>query len=400
MKRRDLLIGLGAAALTAPGAEGGGPLFENEMIFPLDAKHNHAACIVELPNGDLLTCWYRGSGERTADDVVILGARKRKGSKQWTAPFVLADQSDFPDTNPCMFVDSKKRLWLIWQTIVANEWHTSITHYRITQDWDRPAEPRWPMSEVMLFAPRNFAAKVKEAAEPLLKSTNERQAAWAKRTIEKGNDKYYSRMGWMTRAHPVELPSGRIIVPLYSDGYSFSLMALTDDGGRTWSTSEPLVGGGNIQPSIARRKDGTLVTYMRDNGPPPKRLHVSESKDDGVTWSPVHDSDIPNPGSGSEVIQLKDGLWALINNDLEKGRHDLVVRLSDDEGRTWKWKRSVEVDNRGEGAGSFHYPSLIQTRDGLLHAAYSCFVNHLGKAVPHKTIKHATFNVAWIKAGA
>ena len=81
----------------------------------------------------------------------------------------------------------------------------------------------------------------------------------------------------MTRAHPYILDGTRLIVPLYSDGFSFSLMAMTDDWGRTWKTSTPLVGGGNIQPTLVRKKDGTLFAYMRDNGPAPKRLHVSES---------------------------------------------------------------------------------------------------------------------------
>jgi hypothetical protein len=78
---------------------------------------------------------------------------------------------------------------------------------------------------------------------------------------------YFRRMGWQTKNKAVVLAAGRIVVPLYSDGFSFSLMALPDDGGRTWTFSEPLVGGGNIQPSIATQPDGTLVAYMRDNGP-------------------------------------------------------------------------------------------------------------------------------------
>ena len=399
MLRRDFLLGSLAGAAGLSAAERDAPYFQTENIFPLDVLHNHASCIVELPNGDLLTCWYRGSGERTADDVQILGARKRKGSKQWSAPFLLADQPGFPDTNPCLFVDSRQRLWMIWQTILANEWHTALTQYRITTDWDRPAEPLWQTSEPLLLIPRNFAPKVKEALEPLLQSDSERVVKWAKDRLQKANDKYFSRMGWMTRAHPVELLNGRIIVPLYSDGYDFSLMAITDDGGKTWSSSEPLPGFGNIQPAIARRKDGTLVAYMRDNGPPPKRLHISESKDQGITWSPVKDTDIPNPGSGSDVIVLKDGSWALINNDLERGRHDLVLRLSDDEGQTWKWKRSVERDNRGQGASTFHYPSLLQTRDGMIHTSYSYFLNHVPKTEPRQTIRHALFNTAWVKAG-
>lgn len=42
-----------------------------------------------------------------------------------------------------------------------------------------------------------------------------------------------------------------MIVPLYSDGFSISIMAYTDDWGENWKASTPFVGAGNIQPSIA-----------------------------------------------------------------------------------------------------------------------------------------------------
>src|SRR6516164_3501312 len=87
------------------------PFYESELIFPPEHLHNHASCIVECPNGDLLACWYNGSGERSADDVKVEGARKRKQDRNWSARFVMADTPGFPDTNPCMFVDPQKRLW-------------------------------------------------------------------------------------------------------------------------------------------------------------------------------------------------------------------------------------------------------------------------------------------------
>jgi predicted neuraminidase len=105
----------------------------------------------------------------------------------------------------------------------------------------------------------------------------------------------------------------------------------------------------------------------------------------------VVDTDLPNPGAGIEVIALRNGLWALAFNDTERGRSSLAVALSDDEGRSWKWKRHVEQDPSGKG--SFHYPSLIQARDGGLHLSYSYFV------AAGKAIKHARFNVEWIKQG-
>src|ERR1044071_10160314 len=99
--------------------------YEAELIFPLEHWHNHASMIVECPNGDLLVCWFHGSGERTADDVKIEGARLRKGSKTWER-FTLADTPNYPDTNPTMFIDPQQRLWLLWPTILANEWHTAL----------------------------------------------------------------------------------------------------------------------------------------------------------------------------------------------------------------------------------------------------------------------------------
>jgi predicted neuraminidase len=379
------------------------PFLTSELIFPLETWHNHASCIVELPNQELLVCWYHGSGERTADDVKIEGARLPRGAKTWTPRMTLADTPNFPDANPAMFIDRDQRLWLLWPVILANEWHTALMKFKIAtlSEYQRSGVPKWSITDELLFIPRNFEATVKRAieAQAATGDQSERSVAYRKRILEKAGDKYFSRMGWMTRVHPTQLPSGRILVPLYSDGYSFSLIAISDDNGTSWTTSEPLVGAGNVQPSIVRKRDGTLVAYMRDNGGPPKRVPVSSSRDDGITWSPVVDSDIPNPGTGLEAMVLREGEWALVYNDLERGRHSLAVSLSDDEGKTWKWTRHLDRDMRGEGAGSFHYPSIIQGKDGSLHVSYSYFLNHLPKGQPNKAIKHAHFNAEWVKQG-
>jgi predicted neuraminidase len=115
---------------------------------------------------------------------------------------------------------------------------------------------------------------------------------------------------------------------------------------------------------------------------------MSASRDDGITWSPVVDTELPNPGAGIEAVGLRDGTWLLIYNDTDRSRGSLAVSLSDDEGRSWKITRHLE-----KGSGSYHYPSLIQARDGTLHATYSYFDER------GKTIKHAHFNTAWVKQG-
>ena len=117
------------------------------------------------------------------------------------------------------------------------------------------------------------------------------------------------------------------------------------------------------------------------------------------------DTALPNPGSGADVIRLRNGHWAFVGNDTEAGRHSLAVMISDDEGRTWKWRRHLEREAAGPTAGSFHYPSMIQASDGSLHASYSYFPGKRAASPPAggepalKAIKHAHFSEAWVQAG-
>ncbi len=99
----------GAGARPAPAAAE--PFLTAELIFPLEHWHNHSSAIVETPGGDLLVCWFHGSGERTADDVLVQGARLKKG-RQWSARFLLADTPGYPDTNATLLIDPQQRLWM------------------------------------------------------------------------------------------------------------------------------------------------------------------------------------------------------------------------------------------------------------------------------------------------
>jgi predicted neuraminidase len=373
------------------------------LIFPLEHWHNHGSCIVETPTGGLLACWFHGSGERRSDDVKVLGARKPAGAERWSAPFEMADTPGFPDTNCCMIIDGEERLWLLWPTIQANLWESALMKVKTSTRYDTAdgSPPRWDTEKVLHIKPGEaFEESVRAKTADYLSDRKLVPEAieWAHQNFDQASDKLTRRIGWFTRAHPKILPSGRMLVGLYSDGFSFSLVAYTDDLGKTWGFSEPIVGGGSIQPSFARKRDGTLVAYMRDNGPPPKRVHVSESGDEGETWSRVEDHPVlENPGAGLELANLQDGRFIVVYNDTERGRHQLAVAISDDEGKTFRRKRYLE--KAGPGQGSFHYPSIIQSRDGRLHASYSYFVRDPDSGKEQKSIKHVSFSTGWVEAG-
>lgn len=389
LRQLSVLLVLVGGATPAGSAES--PKFSAELIFPLHHQHNHAPAIVECPNGDLLVSWYRGSGERKADDVAVYGARLGRQKTQWTEPFLMVDTPGFPDGNTAMFIDDRQRLWLFWPIVIANTWESCVTSYRVAADFQKAGAPHWKWQGQIWLKPEGFADDLNRALDARLRSgpppddINTNQLAAFRSAI---TNKLSQRLGWQPRCKPTVLRSGRIVLPLYSDTYNISLMALSDDAGETWFASRPLAGFGNIQPAVLQRKDGSLVAYMRENGPL-ERVRVAESRDEGMTWGAVGTLDLLNPGSGLDAVRLVNGHWALIYNDTTKGRNQLAVSLSDDEGRTWKWTRHLEK----QPTGQFHYPAIIQTRDGMLHAVYSYFVEG------GKSMKRAAFEEAWVKAG-
>jgi len=382
-----------AASLLSVAVTNAEPMLKTEPLFPLQQKHVHSSSIVECPNGDLLACWFHGSGERSANDVVIQGARKKVGAKNWGPVFLMADTPDLPDCNPVLFIDPQQRLWLFWAAVVANRWEHSLLKYRRAEHYD-DGPPQWSWQDVIILKPGDAFP---EAIGRGFKQLGAEEGCWAEyappyeEVIEEAaRDKAKRQRGWMTRIHPLVLPEGRWLLPLYSDGYNLSLIALTDDSGATWRASEPIVGYGPTQPTLLRRKDNTLVAYLRDEGGPPQRVQLSTSTDQGETWSPARDISIPNPSSSLEVIALADGRWLMVCNDTEKERRRLTAFLSDDEGASWKWRRQIEpADAEGQ---TFEYPSVIQARDGLIHLTYS-------RTTPRgRTIQHTTVNVEWLTA--
>jgi predicted neuraminidase len=201
--------------------------------------------------------------------------------------------------------------------------------------------------------------------------------------IEASKDPAKRSTGWMTRIKPLMLADGRILLPLYSDGFNMSMVAISDDDGDTWRASLPIVGRGNVQPALVQKKNGNIKAYMRDNGDAPSRVQMSESADNGYSWSAAQKTNIPNEAS-VELLVLKDDRWAFVGDDEDDGRYRLSLYLSDDEGQTWKWKRTLENDQKGNGR--FSYPCLIQTDDGLLNISYSYSVGKEGESIKYVVV--------------
>ena len=213
----------------------------------------------------------------------------------------MADTPGFPDCNTAMMVDQQGGVWLFWPVILANSWESCLTRFKHAAAPAGPGAPHWTRQGTILLKPDDFREPANRVLDQLLQQLSrplsERERASITSIRKRLGEKLYQRLGWQPRCKPTVLSTGRILLPLYSDTFSISIMAVSDDAGSNWYASEPLLGFGNIQPAVLERNDGTLVAYMRENGIL-NRVRISESTDSGITWGPVGACELPNPGSG------------------------------------------------------------------------------------------------------
>jgi predicted neuraminidase len=380
------------------------PFIERKQIFepPREGFHAHASCVVECPNGDLLSIWYE-NGELMpppyysdrkdkSDDVRIGASRLRKGNTEWDKTFVIADTFGVSDNNPCMIIDNEERLWIFYPTLTGVPdwtWGSGLLRYRVSADYMEAEKPSWIKSDVLIPHVEGIAEIAKETFAKRGKAEG-----WAKDRIEEYQagmeerlkNPLITRLGFMCRAHPLIRSDGTLLLPVSNENLSVPVIAMTSDVGETWTFSEPVPEAGLTQPTLVEFDDKSMAAFFR-NGYPEHRIRRSDSTDGGKTWSKTTITDLIHPGAGIEALLLANGNLLMIYNDVEDSPRDkLAVSISDDRGKTWKWTRHLE-DTDGE---RFDYPSIVQAKDGTLHTTYTYGT---------ETIRYARFNEAWVREG-
>lgn len=309
----------------------------------------HAATLAETTSGQLLAAWFGGT-EEGHPDVAIWMARFEHG--RWSPGLRVADgvqhaAKRYPTWNPVLFQPRDGPLMLFYKVGPSpREWWGMLT---TSDDNGRTwSEPR--------RLPEDILGPIKNK--------------------------------------PVQLADGTIIAgssteAADSDEWRVHL-EITRDLGRTWERVGPIADGGfnAIQPDILQHADGRLQLLCRS-----REMHVptSWSSDGGRSWSPLVKSGLYAVNSGSDAVTLKDGRHVLVYNyrdrpggvpdnyrpemlvgiavapSGERARWPLVVSLSRD---GIAWTQALTLENEPNRHG-YAYPAIIQTRDGLIHIAYT-----------------------------
>jgi predicted neuraminidase len=166
---------------------------------------------------------------------------------------------------------------------------------------------------------------------------------------------------------PVLLENGLMLCPSSTEaGGKWQVhLDLTCDEGQTWSSTGPLNDPRQlavIQPTVLNHSREKIQLLCRSKQ---KRIAEAWSEDGGVSWQPMHLTELPNPDSGIDAVRLGDGRSLLVYNPTIRGRTPLSLAISED-GCHWREVLTLE-DQRGE----YSYPAVIQSQDGLVHITYT-----------------------------
>jgi len=332
--------------------------------------------------GELLLAWFSGDDEG-GDGVAIVVARLPPRQWQWEEAVVASVERGRSAQNPVLFWESaSEEVVLLHTTQRAYEGQATSEVRRVSsrdkgQTW---GEASTLFAEAGAFL-RNQVALSGDGSELLLPM-------------------YYTPRGFFHHAS------------------QYSSLRRSKDGVTWEETVMEGTKGRCVQPTLVRIDARHLQAFFRSRAA--DRIYLSESTDDGRSWSRPRPLELPNNNSGIQALRLQSGNTAIVFNNLEGdyARWPLSIALSDDDAATFAWVRDLEPAGVGEDKGipphalgdrgddfgddfgddeaammraemgEYSYPSLTQSPDGRIHISYT---------FRRETIKYVSITEEWIK---
>ncbi|TKG90755.1 exo-alpha-sialidase [Puteibacter caeruleilacunae] len=174
----------------------------------------------------------------------------------------------------------------------------------------------------------------------------------------------------------IQTKDGELVFCIYTTdeangGTMTPYLIISDDHGDTWRLSATW---GDEKTSVTETqlvelKDGTWMVNSRNHYGRQHRA-IATSNDKGKSWSDIQfDNSLACPTCMASLISIphpkkkKKQLLVFSNPDSIKGRKNGTVKVSDDEGKTWKWSKNITK-------GGYGYSCLTQLKDGSIGLFY------------------------------
>ncbi|KIR01449.1 Glycosyl hydrolase [Lachnospiraceae bacterium TWA4] len=317
-------------------------------------KTAHSPALLELENGDLLCAWFAGSFEGNAD-VSIICARLPKGAEQWEVPVRVSGDPHRSEQNPSLFAGPDGAVWAMY-----------------TAQLDR-----MPGKDNMQFTSQVRCQKSFDGGKTWgdFETIFPKEGTFCRQPIQILSNGRWIFGNWICTDSELGLTGDPTV------------FQISDDEGKTWRQVDMPKSNGRVHANVVELEAGHLVAFMRSRAA--DFIYISESLDNGETWSEPAPTPLPNNNSSISAIKLASGRLAIAYNptctpepspDIAAWpglRCPVAVALSEDGGLTFPMIRHMELGEGFVGEENqtnnkqYEYPYLMQSKDGRLHLAYA-----------------------------
>jgi sialidase-1 len=194
---------------------------------------------------------------------------------------------------------------------------------------------------------------------------------------------------------------------MWKDQYTNAIYS--DDGGKTWQTSDPFPAKGTGEAALVELSDGTIYYNSRrhfsSDGLNPRMRHIATSNNGGQNWENLYVSTELPDGEQNRDYGLMAGLDRfsfegydiLIYSNIvsDGGRKNGTIWLSFDAGKSWPVKKVIEPLG-------FKYSSLAIGKENTPSEGYVYLLYETGEGENINAYgggKIARFNLSWILEG-
>ncbi|ULQ52067.1 sialidase family protein [Flavihumibacter fluvii] len=323
--------------------------------------------IIRLPNGDLLAfCEGRVKDAGDFGNIDIVMKSSRDKGKNWGPMQVVADAAEVQAGNPAPVVDlsdpayPKGRIFLFYNTGNNHENEVRKGH---------GLREAWYITSIdnglTWSVPVNITTQVHRPKQPAVNKDYDFPDDWRSYANTPGHamqfqsGRYKGRI-YIAANHSAGDPQQQS-VDYKAHGY------YTDDHGKSFQLGATINLPGSNESTAAELSGNRLLVNSRNQRGDIKSRIISISSDGGSSWDTTYfDPNLPDPVNEGSLLNIgsKAGkaVLAFTNAADTAHRNKLTLRISDDEGQSWKRSWLVYAGDAANDAVDYAaYSDLVQT---------------------------------------